>query len=623
MARAIAYRGPDGADVWVDADARIAMAHRRLAIVDLTAAGAQPMVSADGRWVISYNGEVYNAEAIAALPQMAGLVRRGTSDTEVIVESVARRGLDATLADLNGMFAIALWDRSTRTLHLIRDRLGIKPLFYGLRHNDLWFASELKSFAAIGLSLEIDAASVASFLRYSYVPAPQSIYRDFRKIMPGEIVSFGSSGEQRRRYWRLQDAACNGARSPFSGSDADAEEQLHSLLADAVSSNMISDVPLGAFLSGGIDSSLVTALMMKAGRGPVRTFSIGFPDFGYDESAHARAVAVHLGTAHEQMIVTAKDALAVVPSLPDMYDEPFADSSQIPTHLISRMTRAHVTVALSGDGGDELFAGYNRHAIAAGRFSALRSLPLAVRRRLSGWLEALPEAGVDALTRCLPPRLRVSQPKLKLQKLAEILALEDGDLWLQLVSQNDPNGLTDFLEHALELPDLTCLGNDALARMQVCDTAFYLPDDILQKVDRAAMCVSLEVRPPLLDHRVVEFAFSLPRHLRWRDGQTKWMLRRLLERYVPRTLFERSKMGFAVPLQDWLKGPLREWAEDLLGSQQFGGGFLDAKAVQVLWREHLEGRANRAYQLWTILMFEAWRLRWHGGPALAPKASLA
>jgi asparagine synthase (glutamine-hydrolysing) len=223
----------------------------------------------------------------------------------------------------------------------------------------------------------------------------------------------------------------------------------------------------------------------------------------------------------------------------------------------------------------------------------------------------------------LPPRLRVSQPKLKLQKLAEILALEDGDLWLQLVSQNDPNGLTDFLEHALELPDLTCLGNDALARMQVCDTAFYLPDDILQKVDRAAMCVSLEVRPPLLDHRVVEFAFSLPRHLRWRDGQTKWMLRRLLERYVPRTLFERSKMGFAVPLQDWLKGPLREWAEDLLGSQQFGGGFLDAKAVQVLWREHLEGRANRAYQLWTILMFEAWRLRWHGGPALAPKASLA
>ena len=326
MADALAHRGPDGADVWSDADAGVALSHRRLAIVDLTPSGAQPMVSSDGRWVISYNGEVYNAEAIAADPQMAGLVRRGTSDTEVILESVARRGLNRTLADLNGMFAIALWDRAARTLHLVRDRLGIKPVFYGRTPGGFCFASELKSFAAGGLHFELDQASVASFLRFGYVPAPHSIYRDVAKVRPGEVVSFEASGDVRRRsYWSLEETANDGQRHPFAGSDAEAEETLHELLADAVSANMISDVPLGAFLSGGIDSSTVVALMVAARRGPVRTFSIGFPDFGYDKSVHAKSVATHLGTMHEELTVTAADALAVVPQLADMYDEPFAE----------------------------------------------------------------------------------------------------------------------------------------------------------------------------------------------------------------------------------------------------------------------------------------------------------
>jgi asparagine synthase (glutamine-hydrolysing) len=614
MANALAHRGPDGADVWDDADAGVALSHRRLAIVDLTPTGAQPMVSSDGRLVISYNGEVYNAEAIAADQQMTGLVRRWTSDTEVIVESVARRGLDRTLADLNGMFAIALWDRATRTLHLVRDRLGIKPLFYGRTADGFHFASELKSFAAAGLAFELDEASVASFLRFGYVPAPHSIWRGVAKVRPGEVVSFGPSGDLRRHtYWSLEKVARNGLQQPFSGSDAQAEEMLHGLLADAVSINMISDVPLGAFLSGGIDSSTVAALMVAAKRGPVRTFSVGFPDFGYDESAHARSVATHLGTQHAELVVTAADALAVVPQLAEMYDEPFADSSQIPTHAISRMTRAHVTVALSGDGGDELFAGYNRHILAAGGLSRLTRLPLPVRRTVAAALQAIPDGAADLLVRFLPSSLRIAQPADKLKKLAEVLPLDGDAAYLRLVSQcPDPEAL---MRGVREQPvnfqsNVKGEGGGPLERMQYLDMMTYLPDDILQKVDRASMAVSLEVRPPLLDHRVVEFAWTLPPHLRVRNGETKWLLRRVLDRYVPRHLVSRPKAGFAIPLAEWLRGPLRDWAEDLLDSQRLTGDVLDAIVVRKLWSEHVEGGRNRAYALWTILMFETWRRRW-------------
>jgi asparagine synthase (glutamine-hydrolysing) len=626
MADAIAYRGPDGAGVWSDAEAGVALSHRRLAIIDLTATGAQPTTSADGRWVISYNGEVYNAEAIAARPDMASLVRRGTSDTEIIVESVARRGLERTLNDLNGMFAMALWDRANRTMHLVRDRLGIKPLFYTQARNGFYFASELKAFIAAGLDFKIDPASVTSFLRLAYVPAPFSIYRGIFKVLPGEVVSFGPDGTvMRSTYWDLNTVAAAGQTDPFAGSDAEAEEELHALLSDAVAGQMISDVPLGMFLSGGIDSSTIAALMTAAKRGPVKTFSIGFPDFGYDESAHARSIANHLGTVHQNLMVSADEALAIVPRLATMYDEPFADSSQIPTHAVSWMTRKHVTVALSGDGGDELFGGYNRYGLAEGRLRQLTSLPLPLRRVASAALKAVPETLAEAAARVVPRSMRWSQPADKLKKLAEVLLLDGDAVYLRLISQYpDPSSLTGGQhEHPMRLQWHTeSLGDNFLERMQLFDTATYLPDDILQKVDRASMAVSLEVRPPLLDHRVVEFAWTLPRRLRLRGGETKWLLRRVLNRYVPRELIDRPKMGFGIPLASWLRGPLRGWAEDLVATNDLGGGFLDKRAVRQLWSDHIDGGRNWAYALWAVLMFEAWRHRW-AGASVASNASLA
>src|SRR5262245_24886832 len=627
MVEAIAYRGPDGADVWSETERGIALAHRRLAIIDLTSTGAQPMVSADGRWVISYNGEVYNAEAIAAAPALAGLTRRGTSDTEVIVESVARRGLDATLAELNGMFAIALWDRADRTLHLVRDRLGIKPLFCAQCKDVFYFASELKSFASAGLAFDLDSASIASFLRFAYVPAPFSIYRDVSKVLPGEVLSVMPGGRiTRRKYWDIAEVATTSLGRPFSGSDADAEAALQTLLADAVSAQMISDVPLGAFLSGGIDSSTVVALMVAARRGKVRSFSIGFPDLGYDESMHARAVARHLGTLHEELIVTAADALAVVPNLPDIYDEPFADSSQIPSHVISKLTRKHVTVALSGDGGDELFGGYNRYRLAEGPLQRLMKLPLLARRTAAVILEMVPDRAAEIFASVAPNTLRSAQPADKLRKLVEVLCLDGDAIYLRLVSHClNPSAFTHGrVEHPIGLPASTATGQEnVLERMQLFDTAMYLPDDILQKVDRAAMAVSLEVRPPLLDHRVVEFAWTLPRHLRMRNGESKWLLRRVLERHVPRALVQRPKMGFAIPLSAWLRGPLRDWAEDLLDPQRLGGSLLDVAAVRKLWFEHVDRGRDRADALWPILMFEAWRRRWASNAGVERDRALA
>jgi asparagine synthase (glutamine-hydrolysing) len=623
MTDAIAYRGPDGSGIWSDAAASVALGHRRLSIIDLTATGAQPMASADGRWVMSYNGEVYNAAAVAALPGLTGVSFRGTSDTEVILESIARRGLDRTLADINGMFAIALWDRQTRTLHLIRDRLGIKPLFYAASKHGVWFGSELKALAAAGIDMAIDPASVASFLRFGYVPTPFSIFSGVQKLKPGEMVSIDSRGGiTHQQYWSISDVATQGLATPWAGSDADAEEALNDLLADAVSAQMISDVPLGAFLSGGIDSSAVVALMVAAGKGPVRTFSIGFPDFGFDESAHARTVAEHLGTIHEELTVTAGDALRVVPQLAEIYDEPFADSSQIPTYAISRMTRAHVTVALSGDGGDELFGGYNRYSLVEGPLARLTGLPLPLRQGAAALLNAIPPSMADVMAQFAPRKLRAAQPADKLKKLAEVMLLDGDAVYLRLISQcPDPAALTHGLaEHAIALRwDGHAGPGHALERMQLFDTATYLPDDILQKVDRASMAVSLEVRPPLLDHRVVEFAWKLPRRLRVRAGESKWLLRRVLDRYVPRELVERPKMGFGVPLASWLRGPLRDWAEDLLDPQKLGGGYLDITAVRRLWSDHVDGGRNWAYALWTILMFEAWRRRWAEGAVRQPR----
>lgn len=620
MADAIAHRGPDDAGVWCDTDVGAALAHRRLSIIDLTPSGAQPMISQDGRWVVSYNGEIYNAADLARTPELAGVAFRGTSDTEVILESVARRGLDRTVSDLNGMYAIALWDRHAKVLHLVRDRLGIKPLFFSAGPDGrVSFASELKALLAGGcIDANIDPSSVASFLRFAYVPAPWSIYRGVTKLLPGEMVSIPAGGAPSRRiYWSLSGVAAASAADPLDLPDADAIDALDALLADAVSRQMISDVPLGAFLSGGIDSSTIAAFMVRAATTKVRTFSIGFPDLGFDESAHAAAVARHLGTDHTELMISGADALAVVPRLADIYDEPFADSSQIPTFVLSRLTRAHVTVALSGDGGDELFGGYNRYRLAESMARGVLRIPRWARLMAGGLLKSMPGAVVDQAARLLPGRMVPAQTADKLQKLAEILPLDARGVYLRLVSQcSQPSTLAAGApEHPLDWERLGGIGDPdrLLESMQVLDTGTYLPDDILQKVDRASMAVALEVRPPMLDHRVVEYAFRLPRRLRVRDGETKWLLRRVLDRHVPRHLVDRPKMGFGVPLAAWLRGPLRDWCDDLFDRSRLGGGLIDVEAVHGLWAEHLSGRRNWAYALWTLLMFEAWRRRWAAG----------
>ena len=615
MADTVVHRGPDGSGIWTDPDAGVALAHRRLAVIDVTPTGAQPMLSADGRWVITYNGEIYNAAEIARTTELAGFEFRGTSDTEVILESVAARGVDQTLSDLNGMFAFALWDRKTRMLYLVRDRLGIKPLFYMADRGSVFFASELKAMVAVAPLGPIDTASIASYFRFGYVPAPHTIFAGVHKLMPGEIVSIDCAGRtSSRTYWSLADIVEQPHAFAHDLSDAEAVLQLNDLLADAVARQMISDVPLGAFLSGGIDSSTIAALMVAAGKGKVRTFSIGFPELGYDESKHAATVARHLGTDHEELIVTAADALSVVPRLPDMFDEPFADSSQIPTSLVSMLTRRRVTVALSGDGGDELFGGYNRYALTEKLSSRILSLPLAARGAMAAVINAIPERTVNGLAGLLPDRIRPAQPADKLRKLAEVLPFEPQQVYLRLVSQcSQPVRLANGApEHARgwERFESIAARGDLLEWMQVLDTATYLPDDILQKVDRASMAWALEVRPPLLDHRVVAFAFGLPRRLRVRNGETKWLLRRVLERYVPRSMFERPKMGFGVPLADWLRGPLRAWAEDLLEPSWSGGGYVNNEMARRMWTEHIKERRNWAYALWTVLMFEAWRRRW-------------
>lgn len=610
MADTITHRGPDGQGVWTDDG--LVLAHRRLAVIDLTPAGAQPMLSADGRWAITYNGELYNTEDIRQDLASRGINWRGTSDTEVLLEAVTAWGLERALAAVNGMFAMALWDRHERRLHFVRDRLGIKPLYIGRQGGRIAFASELKALAVLpGFLGEMDESAMAGFVRFGYVPAPRSIWGNVTKVQPGEWISVGADGQMDKRfYWSAVEIACNGLDSPFNGDDTAAVDALESLLTDAVGRQMVSDVPLGAFLSGGIDSSTVAALMCRAQRGPVRTFTIGFAEPGYDEAKHAARVAAHLGTDHTELTVTAADALALVPRLADIYDEPFADSSQIPTHLVSMLTRRHVTVALSGDGGDELFGGYNRYLFSArwGRLLALA--PQGARASLAAALRRLPADSLHGLLRYLPglPPLAAD----KLLKVAEILPLDSDGIYRRLVSQIDDITplVPDVTEPRWQFDADPLAGRgDAVDRMQILDTTTYLPDDILTKVDRASMAPALEVRVPLLDHRVVEFAWRLSRGMKIRGGTGKWALRQVLARHVPRELVERPKQGFGVPLASWLRGPLRDWAEDLLDPSRLGAP-LAPGPVRRMWAEHLSGHRNFAYGLWNILMFEAWRRRW-------------
>ena len=612
------HRGPDGGDVWTDAEAGIALGHRRLAVVDLSPTGFQPMHSADGRYVATFNGEIFNFFELRAEIAATGHSFRGTSDTEVMLEGFSRWGIRATVEKLIGMFAIGLWDRATRTLYLIRDRLGVKPLYYACDGTRLIFGSELKALRAVpDFAPSLDRDALLAYFRHADVPGPATIYREAKKLQPGTLLKWQEGREPRlETYWSAREVAVAG-RAHWSTKidDETAIENLDLLLRDAVKRRMIADVPLGAFLSGGIDSSLVVALMQAQSATPIRTFTIGFDEAGYDEAKYAKAVAAHLGCAHTELYVTADQARDVIPKLADFYDEPFADASQIPTYLVAQMTRRHVTVALSGDGGDESFAGYNRHVWADRLESDTRMLPRWLRRGIVRTLTLPGETGYRLLSALLPASKRPVRPAEKAAKLAALLTADDpAAIYRGLVSQwpdpralvpgaSEPDGPIWDKTMAADMPDFA-------ARMQLLDTLTYLPDDVLTKVDRATMAVGLEGRNPLLDHRVVEHAWRLPPHLKLRGGEGKWILREILVRYVPRELFERPKMGFAVPIGAWLRGPLRDWAADLLDPAAIAvDGILAPAPIAAAWAAHQAGE-DRTYALWTVLMFRSWQKRW-------------
>ena len=611
MCDSLAHRGPDGDGVWTDPEAGVALGHRRLSIIDLSEHGRQPMQSADGRYLLSYNGQVYNFPELRRDLEAAGCRLRGHSDTEVFLEGIARWGLETALERAVGMFAFALWDRQERRLHLVRDRLGIKPLAYGRFGSLLLFASEIRALRAHpGFVGSLDRDVLALYLKRNCVPAPHSIYTQVKKLPPGHILSIDSEGRETLAcYWSLRSVAAAGVAAPWTGSDIEAVDELERRLTEAVRCRLVSDVPLGAFLSGGVDSSTVVALMQSVSDRPVRTFSIGFADALYNEAQDAAAVASHLGTRHTELYVSEADALAAAPEMGGLYDEPFADSSQLPSYLVSRLAREQVTVALSGDGGDELFGGYNRHIWVERIARRLGWLPSTVRRALAGAITAVPPGRLNALSGLLRQRTAGD----KLHKLAGVLGADDaGGIYEGLVSHwsaperlvHDGREASSLVRRQQDWPDLP----DFASQMMYLDAATYLPDDILTKMDRASMAVSLEARVPILDHRVVELAWRLPTAMKIRDGVGKQVLRRVLDRHVPRTLIDRPKMGFAIPLHDWLRGPLRDWAESLLSEERLRrDGIFEPAPIREKWREHLSGRRNWQHHLWDVLIFQSWQ----------------
>jgi asparagine synthase (glutamine-hydrolysing) len=622
MAQQLRHRGPDDGGVWTDAAAGAALSSRRLAILDRSPTGHQPMQSADGRFVVVFNGELYNHREIRRTLAGRGIGFRGSSDTETLVEAISAWGLRRAMERSNGMFALAVWDRAERVLSLARDRMGEKPLYYGWCGGTFLFGSELKALRAHpAFNAEIDRGSLALFFRHKYVPAPWSIYCGIRKLTPGSFVRLreGAAGAlpEPELYWNPRAIVEDAAAAPFDGSFEDAVDVLEPLLMDSVGRRMVADVPVGALLSGGIDSSLITALMMRQhGSVPIRTFTVGFAESAFDESSAAAAIASGLGTHHTSITVTPADAMDVIPSLPHIYDEPFADSSQIPTFLVSRIAREHVTVALSGDGGDEVFGGYNRHAwipsLARGAGRVPRPVRLAAAAGVDMFTPATWERLMRTATPVLPRRFRHRTPGDKLAKVVQVLRADGpDDLYLRMITHwSDPSDLViGAQEHPTGLTDPGRAADvaDLALRSMWLDATTYLPDDILVKVDRASMAVSLEARVPYLDHRVVEFGWRLPTAMKLAGGRSKLPLRALLQRYVPRELFDRPKMGFGAPIGDWLRGPLRGWAEDLLHPNRIAvEGFLRVDGVSTAWREHLSGRRNRQYQLWDVLMFESW-----------------
>jgi asparagine synthase (glutamine-hydrolysing) len=620
MTDTLIQRGPDSSGVWVDLSSGIALGHRRLAILDLSPEGAQPMLSPQGRYAIVFNGEIYNFAQLRSELELQGYKFRGHSDTEVMLAAVTEWGVTAAVQKFVGMFAFALWDIQAQVLHLCRDRMGEKPLYYGWIGDTFLFGSELKALTVHPQwQGEIDRNALTLFVRHGYIPAPHSIYQGISKLLPGTIVSFPaadrSNSAQPIPYWSLQTAVEKGISEPFQGSDAEGIAELDRLLRATIKEQMVADVPLGAFLSGGIDSSTVVALMQAQSTRPIKTFSIGFTEQKYNEAQYAKAVAEHLGTEHAELYVTPADALAVIPQIPTLYDEPFADSSQIPTYLLSALTRQHVTVSLSGDAGDELFGGYERYFFGMAIWQKIGWIPAQMRQFYSKLLLSVPadrwDTIIDRISKVVP-RLQQQNGGYKVHQVANYLAsTQSMDFYSQLMSiwKNPERVVLNSTEprtiftHPPDWLDRI----DFAERMMYLDAMTYLPDDVLVKVDRAAMGVSLESRVPFLDRRVVEFAWKLPLSMKIRGNQGKWLLRQVLYQYVPQELIDRPKMGFGVPIDLWLRNELRDWAESLLDERRLEReGFFNVTAVRQQWTEHLSGAFDRSHSLWHILMFQAW-----------------
>lgn len=616
------HRGPDDEGVWCDLNEHIFLAHARLSILDLSPAGHQPMSSVSGRYMIVFNGEIYNHQELRKeLNNVnASISWCGHSDTETLLAGFEAWGVDRMIKKVIGMFAFALWDKQNRTLILGRDRLGEKPLYYGWQGETFLFGSELKALKVHpSFNAEVDRNALALLMRHNCIPAPYSIYKGISKLPPGCLLTVSLSQHDPRiiPYWSVKQAVYSGHANPFAGSASEAVSALEDLLMDAVSHQMIADVPLGAFLSGGVDSSTVVALMQAQSTRPVRTFSIGFQDDLYNEAAYAKAVAQHLNTNHTEMYVSSKDALDVIPILPNLYDEPFSDSSQIPTYLLSKITRQQVTVSLSGDAGDELFCGYNRYVRGYRLWRFMTKVPVPLRRGILKGVTSLSSQNWNALIKTfrdvLPAGYGSSNWGDMIHKGAGVLSSSTlGEFYLGLVSHwGNPSSLVlGSTEPDTVLMDSACYpeGLSEIERMMVLDQLSYLPDDILCKVDRAAMGVSLETRIPFLDHRVVEFAWSLPLEYKLRNGSSKWVLRQILYKYVPKMLIERPKTGFGVPIDSWLRGPLRDWAESLLDESRLRQeGYFNPEPIRRKWTEHLSSKHNWQYHLWDVLMFQAWK----------------
>jgi asparagine synthase (glutamine-hydrolysing) len=625
MNSAISHRGPNNNGVWQDNDSGIVLGHQRLSIIDLSTAGHQPMKSNSGRFVLTYNGEIYNHLELRRELEIKnpGMKWRSNSDTETLLEGIESWGLEVVLKKIVGMFAFVLWDKKIRTLILAKDRMGEKPLYFGWQGKGInkvfIFGSELKALRAHPeFRGEINRDAIALQLRHSYIPSPYSIYKHIYKLRPGNYLELKENDlkvgllPNSKPYWSVVDTAVSGVNNLPPLSEKNIKSDLEKLIQSSIKQQMMSDVPLGAFLSGGVDSSTVVALMQKTSSRPIKTFTIGFNEGDYNEANYAKKVAKHLGTDHTEMYVSAEQAMAVIPKLSTIYDEPFSDSSQIPTFLVSELAKKKVTVSLSGDGGDELFCGYNRYIESNNLWKKLRLIPLPFRKRLASLIESISPQTWNKLSKLIPDSNKHSNFGDKMHKGASVLDCKElYDLYYRLVSHwQNPNEIvlnsrepdTLLTSYKPEFPGL-----DSIQKMMTLDCITYLPDDILVKVDRAAMATSLETRTPFLDHRIVEYAHRIPQSSKLKNGQGKWILREILQKYVPKNLIERPKMGFGVPIDTWLRGPLKDWAESLLSETRLRQeGYLNPDLIRIKWNEHLSEKKNWQYHLWDVLMFQAW-----------------